>query len=111
MASSKAGSKKKGKKAQAETPPGGGGFRSLLRGCATLLLVLLILYVTMVLFTRTDGFRSYLEGQLEKKFGLLADVGSSRMGWSGVRPVALRITPCRSRLWSVVAPVAPARVS
>lgn len=83
MASSKAGSKKKGKKAQAETPPGGGGFRSLLRGCATLLLVLLILYVTMVLFTRTDGFRSYLEGQLEKKFGLLADVGSSRMGWSG----------------------------
>ena len=83
MAKSKSGSKKKKKEGPTEAVAGGGILRSLLRGCATLFLVLVILYVTMLLFVRTDGFRAYLEGQLEKKFGLLVDVGSSRIGWLG----------------------------
>ena len=77
-------SPKKGKKEEAaETKSGEGILRPLFRTLLTTALVIMILLVTILLFTRTDGFRSYLEGWVEREFGLSLNIGTSSMDWTG----------------------------
>ena len=77
------GKKKKGGKSKQADMPNEGCLHRLIRGTVTLLLVVGIIGVTLLLFTRTDGFRSYLEGRLQDQLGLEVDIGSSRLGWGG----------------------------
>ena len=54
------------------------GFKAIV---GTLLVIVLILLVFSFFAARTDGFRSYLENEVQKRTGIRLLIGKTRIGW------------------------------